>query len=260
MPGKVLLELDRVSVALSGREVLRDISLTADKGALIALAGPNGAGKSTLLKSIAGLVPVSGRVLIGGAEIGDLSPGNRARQLAFLAQGRVAHWPMTVKHVVALGRLAYGRMGPSLTPADTDAIEAAMSATDTIALRDRRIDQLSGGERARALLARALASEAPIVLADEPTEALDPAHRLQIMNALRNETQRGALVIAAMHDLSLAAQYATRAILIDEGKLVAYGSAGDVLSLDRIAQVYGVRPVAGGTSPLGPRWEIAPVS
>lgn len=255
-----LLELNRVSVMLSGRNVLRDISLSAERGALIALAGPNGAGKSTLLKAIAGVVPFSGAVQIDGVHTNDLSPGDRARRLAFLAQGRVAHWPMTVERVVALGRLPYGRTGPSLTHDDADAVERAMQATDAVALRDRRIDQLSGGERARALLARALAGEASILLADEPTEALDPSHRLQIMDALRRETQRGALVIAAMHDLALAAQYADRAILIDRGALVAYGAAGEVLSLDRIAQVYGVRPVAGASSPLGPRWEIAPSS
>ncbi len=255
-----LLELDRVSVALSGREVLRGISFTAEKGALIALAGPNGAGKSTLLKAIAGVVPFSGAVRIEGVHTNDLSPGDCARRLTFLAQGRVAHWPMTVERVVALGRLPYGRTGPSLTQDDAEAVERAMQATDTVALRDRRIDQLSGGERARALLARALAGETSILLADEPTEALDPSHRLQIMDALKNETQRGALVIAAMHDLSLAAQYADRAILIDQGALVAYGTADEVLSLDRIAQVYGVRPVAGASGPLGRRWEIVSAS
>jgi iron complex transport system ATP-binding protein len=255
--GSPHIGLDGVGARLGGREALSEVTLEARGGALIALVGPNGAGKSTLLRAMAGLAPYSGRIAVDGEDLATMDADARARRISFLPQGRAAHWPMSVERVVALGRLPHGAQGPAMSARDEEAVARAMAAADVTGLRERRIDQLSGGERARALLARALAGEAPILLADEPMEALDPAHRIAIMETLEAEAARGALVIAAMHDLSLAAQFSSRAIVLHRGRLDAYGPTAEILNLERIARVYGVAPQAGTDSPFGPRWVAA---
>ena len=237
-----MVRLDNLSVTLGGRQVVAGIS-TELTGGLIGLVGPNGAGKSSLVRAIAGLVPSEGTILIDGKRA--LPLRERARRIAYLPQGQAVFWPVTVERLVALGRLPH--LAPFARPAHTDhaAIERALTRTDLLDLRDRSIDELSGGERARVLLARALAVEAPLLLTDEPLAALDPAHQIEVMQLLRAEAARGAAVIAVLHDLTLAARWCDRLLLMDKGQLVADGAPREVLTAERIDAVYGVSAFIG---------------
>lgn len=239
-----MVRLDNVSVTLGARRVVDTISADLG-GGLVGLIGPNGAGKSTLVRAIAGLLPAEGAILIDGAPVGSLPLRDRARHIAYLPQGQAVHWPLTVERLVALGRLPH--LAPFARPdaADAQAIERALERTELLALRDRPVDELSGGERARVLLARALAVEAPLLLADEPLAALDPAHQIEVMALLQAEAARGATVIAVLHDLTLAARWCDRLLLIDQGRLIADGEAADVLTADRIGAVYRVTAFIG---------------
>ena len=237
-----MVRLDNLSVTLGGRQVVAGIS-TELTGGLIGLVGPNGAGKSSLVRAIAGLVPSQGTILIDGKRA--LPLRERARRIAYLPQGQAVFWPVTVERLVALGRLPH--LAPFERPADTDhaAIERALTRTDLLDLRDRSIDELSGGERARVLLARALAVEAPLLLTDEPLAALDHAHQIEVMRLLRAEAARGATVIAVLHDLTIAARWCDRLLLMDKGQLVADGAPREVLTAERIDAVYGVSAFIG---------------
>jgi iron complex transport system ATP-binding protein len=239
-----MVRLDNVTVCLGGTNVVSGVSADL-AGGVIGLIGPNGAGKSTLVRAMAGLVPAAGRILIDGAAVSALPPGERARRIAYLPQGQIVHWPLTIERLVALGRLPH--LAPFARPgeADAHAIEQALVRTELRELRDRPIDQLSGGERARALLARALAVEAPLLLADEPLAALDPAHQIEVMALLREEAARGSTVIAVLHDLTLAARWCDRLLLIDGGRLVADGPPRAVLTSERIGSVYRVSAFIG---------------
>jgi iron complex transport system ATP-binding protein len=239
-----MVRLDQVSVTLGGRHVVEEVSADL-AGGVIGLIGPNGAGKSTLVRAVAGLIPSEGAILIDGTPVAVLPLRERARRIAYLPQGQSVHWPLTVERLVALGRLPH--LAPFARPGagDAAAIEQALMRTELLDLRDRPIDELSGGERARALLARALAVEAPLLLADEPLAALDPAHQIEVMALLRAEAARGATVIAVLHDLTIAARWCDRLLLIDQGRLVADGKPRDVLTADRIGSVYGVSAFIG---------------
>jgi iron complex transport system ATP-binding protein len=235
------LQLDRVGVTLAGRAIVRDVTLALRPGQLVALLGPNGAGKTTLLKAMAGLIPASGMVKLGGQPLAALGRRERARLLGYLPQGHQVHWPLSARDVVALGRLPHGLADPArLAPEHAAAVDAAMARTDTAGFGDQPVTTLSGGERARVMLARVLAGEPEILLADEPTASLDPRHQITVMNDLKAESRRGALVIAVTHDIALASRLADHIVLLHEGRLAAEGAPADVLSDARLAAVYGV--------------------
>lgn len=236
----VMLTLEGVGVTLGRRTVLRDIHTSLAAGTLVGIVGPNGAGKSTLARAIMALVPARGRVALDEQPVGALRRADLARQIAYLPQGQTLHWPLTVERLVGLGRLPH--LGPMSRLAETDAaaIEKAMERADVIDLRHRIATQLSGGERARVLLARALAVEAPALIADEPLASLDPGHQIDVMDLLHDQARQGTLVIAVLHDLTMAARYCDRLILIDEGRLIADGSPRHVLTPDHLAMVYGI--------------------
>lgn len=234
------LDMQRLCVQLSGKPVLHDVSLNAGSGDFIGLIGPNGAGKSTLLRTAAGLTGIeSGVRTLDGADIETLSPIARARRLAFLPQARPVYWSMTARAIVTLGRFAYG--GATRDHAqDTKAVDAALQEAGAAHLGDRPASDLSGGERARIHLARTLAGQTSVILADEPITALDPAHQLSVMSLLRAKAEAGGTVIAALHDLTLAARYCTRLITLHHGRVIADGAPRNILTADLLRDIFGV--------------------
>jgi iron complex transport system ATP-binding protein len=230
-----------VSVELSGRAVLRDISLSLASGHLVALVGPNGAGKTTLLRALAGLVPSDGAIRVDGDALPSLSLRERARRFAYLPQGHIVHWPLPARDIVALGRYPHGATDPArLTPGDSEAVLRAMQATDVMEFATRRVTELSGGERSRVALARVLAVEAPVILADEPTSSLDPRHQIDVMKTLRIAADRGTLVIVVTHDLGLAARFADTVLVLSDGRLVSQGAPAEALSEQVMAKVFRI--------------------
>jgi iron complex transport system ATP-binding protein len=234
------LRTENLSVRLGHALVVDGVTLDLRTAELTALIGPNGAGKTTLVRALAGLLPSTGQIWLAGKSLGELSARERARRVAYLPQGHVFHWPMLVASVVALGRHPYADAFSPLTDQDRAAVERALVATATDQFADQPVTELSGGERARVALARALASEAPILLADEPTASLDPRHQLVVMELLVAAAHRGGAVVAIVHDLTLAARFADRVIVMERGRLVADGAPRDVLTVERIAEVFGV--------------------
>lgn len=243
------LTLAGVGVTLGRRRIVSDVAMSLTAGRFVVLIGPNGAGKSTLLKAIAGLVAHEGRIALGGADISTLRPEARARRIAYLPQGHQVHWPLNARDVVALGRYPHGMTDPArIAGRDAGIVAEAMARMDVTHLADKAVTTLSGGERARVMLARVLAVEAPLILADEPTAALDPRHQITVMADLAAEAASGSLVIAVTHDLALAARMADEMVLVSDGRIVARGQAEDVLTESHLRAVYGVtgRPVAAG--------------
>jgi iron complex transport system ATP-binding protein len=234
-----LLDLADVSVALGGTTVLDGVSLRVEAGQVVVVVGPNGAGKTTLLKAACGLEPARGRILLGGEALARLASAERARRAAYLPQGHVVHWPLPVAEVVGLGRLPRGA-GADLSEADRRAVADAMAATGIGEFADRAVTTLSGGERARVALARVLATEAPLILADEPTASLDPRYQLAVIDILRRHADRGGAVVAVLHDLTLAARAADRIVLLDRGRVSADGPPAEVLTAENIAAAFGV--------------------
>ncbi len=230
-----------LNVELAGRLVLNDISLSLSPGHLVALVGPNGAGKTTLLRALAGLLPSNGAIHVGGEALSSLALRDRARRFAYLPQGHIVHWPLPARDIVALGRYPHGATDPArLSQKDSEAVLRAMRATDVVEFSDRRVTELSGGERSRVALARVLAVEAPVILADEPTASLDPRYQLDVMKSLRAAADQGVLVIVVTHDLGLAARFADTVLVLSEGRLVAQGAPAAALSQQVMADVFRI--------------------
>lgn len=224
------------------RPVLDSVDVAFAAGQVTAIIGPNGSGKTTLLRHLAGLDhAASGAVVLDGAPLSRLSAGLRARRIAYLPQGASVYWPLLGRDLVALGRLPHGAdLGRPLSPLDTAAVERALRRVDGIAFADRTVDALSQGERARLLLARTLATEAEILLADEPVASLDPAYSLHTMSVLRAEAARGTCVVVSLHDLGLAARFADRVVVLANGRVAADGLPGEALRPGVIDTAYGV--------------------
>jgi iron complex transport system ATP-binding protein len=234
------LALDRVSVTLGGACVVSGLSAHVEDGEWVALIGPNGAGKTTALRAVAGLVGYEGSVRVCGDSGRALPRKELARRVALVPQVPVLPGDITVREYVLLGRTPHLGYFGSEGQADQIAADAALGQLDLTDLALRRLDTLSGGERQRATLARALAQDAPILLLDEPTAALDVGRQqqvLELVDALR--ASRGLTVLSTMHDLTLAGQYADRLLLLDGGRLVAAGTAEDVLTRALITEHYG---------------------
>jgi iron complex transport system ATP-binding protein len=236
-----MIVADALSVSLGGVRVLDQLSVALEGGTLVGVIGPNGAGKSTLARALLGLLaPDAGGVTIDGVDVAALTRTAVARSVAYLPQSYAVHWPLSVARLVGLGRLPH--LGPfsRIAAADQAAIDAALRDTGTTHLAGRIATELSGGERARVMLARALATGAPALIADEPLTALDPGHQLEIMTLLGAQARAGALIVAVLHDLSIAARFCDRLLLLDQGRLVADGTPDAVLTDDRLAAVYGI--------------------
>jgi iron complex transport system ATP-binding protein len=232
-----------LSVRIGGRTIVDHVSFELGKGEFVALVGPNGAGKTTLMRAMSGIETASGAILLGGAALAELSLRQRARHIAYLPQGHAFHWPMPVESVVALGRLPYADFFTRAAKGDASAVAKAVADTGIAPLLQRAVTTLSGGEQARVALARVLATQAPVILADEPTVSLDPRHQLVVMNLLRQAARDGAAVLAVVHDLTLAARFCGRVLMMERGRIVADGTPDQVLVPERLASVFGVDAV-----------------
>jgi len=233
--------VDKVSVRYGARDALSEVSARFSAGAVTGIVGPNGAGKTTLLRAVLGLQPLAGgSIRILNKPLSEWPREGLARAAAYLPQGGEAKWPMLVEEVVMLGRLPHRARFASPSAADRDAVGEALERCDATQFARRRMDELSAGERARVLFARALATGAPILLADEPAAFLDPAHQLRLMELLREEARRGDAVAVTLHDLPLAARHCDELVVLHQGRMAAEGAPGEALSDKALAEVFGV--------------------
>ncbi len=234
-----LLSLTNANVTLNTRDVVGEISLAIASGEIIGLLGPNGAGKTSLIRAALGLIPLSaGQARLGAEDPRTLSPRDRALRAAYLPQRPQSIWPISVEHLVALGRYAYGAAPDRLAPKDQAAVDDALKACSLEPLRARRMDEISGGEKARAHLARALAQHAPLLILDEPTAGLDPAQALAVADIMRGQAANGA-VLFSTHDVALAARTAHRVLLLREGHIIAEGAPESALTPEALEAAYG---------------------
>ena len=246
------IEARNVAVRFGCITLLHAVTMTVRAGEMVGLIGPNGSGKTTLLRTLANLrAPDGGSVVYGGRSAAEVGARRLSQQVSYLAQGATVHWPMQVETLVGLGRLPHRRpmQGPGAD--DRAAVERAMAACDVGAFRNRTMSEMSGGERLRVLVARALAVEAVVLLADEPIAALDPLHQISVMELLRRTAREGRGVVVVLHDLALAARYCDRLILLAHGGVRAEGTAGEVLTDAHIASAYGVDVVRGERDGVG---------
>lgn len=239
--GHLGLRASGVSVTLGGRTVLHGVDLEARPGEVLALLGPNGAGKSTLLKALAGLLPYHGRVEIGDSDVGSLSPRDRAMRISYVPQRSLLRSALSVEEVVALGRYVHGGSFGGISKNDQEAIDHALETAHADVLRNRIFTQLSVGEQQRVLLARALASDSPILLLDEPTAALDVGEGMAVLRLIRKLAARKHTLIVVLHDLADARSTTDRALLLKDGRVVEQGETRDVISAEPIQAVYGVK-------------------
>jgi iron complex transport system ATP-binding protein len=250
--GATVLCAEALTVRLGARAVLNDVSLAPRPGEVTAIVGPNGAGKSTLLACLAGLRrPDLGRVTLEGQALAEIPARVRARRIGYLPQTPEIAWRLDVHTFVRLGRTAHrGVFGE--TAADALAVDKALASTAMTAFAGRDITTLSGGERARALIARALAGEPAWLLADEPLTGLDLAHQLDAAELFRRVAAGGVGVVAAVHDLAFAARTADRVVLLAEGRILADGAPSSALDPAHLARAYGVeaRWIEGAAGPL----------
>ncbi len=235
------LELDNVSVSIGGTQIVKSISFGVKPGEFVALLGPNGAGKTTIIRAITGLTPYAGSIKLDKREVSDIEAYKRGKLMSYIPQGHDVHWPMRVRDIVGLGRLPYRPMFSAEVHEDQIAIDEALEITDLKTLSDRKFDQLSGGEKSRVMIARALATEASLLLADEPTAALDPYNQLHMLELLRSYADKGRCVIAVLHDILLAAQFADKVVLLKNGHCMEVGPSEKVLCEDNLKEVYQVQ-------------------
>jgi len=238
-----------VTVSLGGREVLDNVDFEAKRGEVVGLIGPNGAGKTTLLRVLTGLmIPDRGAVTLDEIELMSIPRVSRAKLIAYLPADAPVYWPLRVDRLVALGRIPHAGPWSGLNEADAEMTESAMARTDVLDLSSRVISSLSNGERARVLIARALAVEPEVLLADEPVSSLDPYHQLQVMELLQDVATDNRIVVAVLHDLTLAARFCDRIVLIHDGCIAHHGLPEAVLTSDIVRSVYGVETITASTS------------
>lgn len=230
-----LLTLSSLTVTRNNCPVIDNISLNVEEGECIGLIGPNGAGKTSLMRAALGILPFTGQSSLAMSKATE-----RAKACVWLPQTREISWPVSVETLVTLGRLPYLDTYKKPSVFDQKAIYHAMKRMNLLVHRNRTATQMSGGEQARVLIARALAQETPLLLADEPTSGLDPASQISTMKVFSNLATEGKGVIVSLHDLGLAARHCTRLILLNAGKLIADGCPNEVLTAENLEQVFGV--------------------
>ncbi|WP_083870713.1 ABC transporter ATP-binding protein [Nocardia aobensis] len=233
------LRVERLTCGPRGRVVLTDVDFEVRPGEMIGIVGPNGAGKSTLLRTLAGLLrPRTGRVLVDGEALRAMSPRRRARLVALVGQDEQPPADLYAGEVVALGRTPYLPPWGAGSPAERRAVEDALAAVDLGGFADRPVRRMSGGERQRVLLARALAQTSPLLLLDEPTNHLDITHRLALLDLVRG---LGRTVVVALHDLTLADRYCDRVLVVHDGSASDLRAPREALSPEVLATVFDVR-------------------
>ena len=225
-----LLTLDKLSVFRGDCPVVDNVSMALEPGDFIGLIGPNGAGKTTLMRAALGMLDHK-----GSSSLSEISQSDRAKQSAWLSQDREIAWGLSVRDLVGLGRLPFGPIQKNDVQVDE-----AIDKMELTAFSDRIATQLSGGEQARVLIARALAQDTPILMADEPTASLDPANQISTLKTFSELARAGRGIMASIHDLGLAARYCTKLALLHRGKLIAFGSADAVLTPDNLRTVFSI--------------------
>jgi iron complex transport system ATP-binding protein len=232
----------QVSYKVDGRNLLEDVSFTLNTGEIVSLIGPNGAGKSTLLKCILGIIkPTNGKITIDGQDIQSLKKTSLSEYMSYLSQDKKLAWPGKVKNIVALGRFSTDANFTKPTPASQSALNKAMKLCQIDKIANRSVASLSGGELARVQFARAVASDTPYLLADEPFASLDMKHQKELVKIMRTYAQQGTCNLVVMHELSLAANFSDRLIWLKTGKVVAEGTVKETLTTERILEVFEVR-------------------
>ena len=239
------LDTRDLEVKLGGRDVVRGMSLSLEPGHVTGLLGPNGAGKSTLMRAMAGQLVYTGSITLDGQSVAQMAETARARRIAWLPQGREIGWALSVENLVALGRLPWHGWRRTRSAADRQLCLDAMRMMDVESLASRPATELSGGEQARVLMARAVAQDTPVLLADEPAAGLDPAHQISMMAALRQLAGKGRSVLVSLHDLSLAARWCDRLVLMKDGRIAAQGTPGEVMTAATLRDVYGINAEIG---------------
>ena len=230
-----LLSVDGLTVMRGSCPVVDQVSFEIRAGEVVGLIGPNGAGKTTMMRGALGLLPSGGT-----SSIINLPQRERAKAAAWLPQAREIAWPVTVETLVGLGRSPYLAGGRRLSNEDQIIVADALAQMGLASFADRDATQLSGGEQARVLIARVLAQRTPLILADEPVAGLDPAHQFSLMRVFADLAANGKAVLVSMHDLSLAAQYCTRLLMMHRGKIIAHGTPREVLSDTHLRDVFQV--------------------
>ena len=230
-----LLSLNGFSVTRRDRDILRDVTFDIQPGEFVGLIGPNGSGKTTLMRAALGLIPFAGH-----SSLAAMSETARARAAAWMPQAREIAWPVSVETVVMLGRTPHMTGMQTPTAHDRARVDDALSRMGIADMRDRAATRLSGGEQARVLIARALAQDTPLLMADEPIAGLDPAHQISTMQSFADLAAQGKSCLVSLHDLGLAARHCTRLILLGEGAVAADGPPTQVLTPERVARIFGI--------------------
>lgn len=258
---QVHIEVNKLNFKYGTDEILKEISFKVRQGGFMAILGPNGSGKSTLLKNISTvLTPDKGKVLLSNEDIFKIRPKELARKMAVVPQDTVIQFPFTVLETVMMGRMPHQRRFQSESVQDFSTAKRAMKLTSTWHLKDRLVTEISGGERQRVIVARALAQEPQVILLDEPTAHLDLQHQIELLELLQNLNHHSQVtVLAVLHDLNLAAQFSDYVLLMHRGKIFASGAPGDVLTAENIQQVYGIEVLIFPNELTG-RFNIIPVS
>ncbi len=246
MTASICLKATAVDIKKSDRYLVKNVSMDVYSGELIGLIGPNGAGKSTLLGALAGIdEPTAGSIELSDTPIRNIPLQERATRIGWLEQLGTVHWPVSVERLVMLGRIPHLPAWGKVSEADHTAVEHALTVADCLSIRHQIVTTLSGGERSRVLLARALAAEPMLLFADEPVSALDLGHQLQTMQLLRDFATGDRAAVVVLHDLSLAARYCDKLYLMNAGEIAAHGEIASVLSNSNLEKVYGVSVISG---------------
>ena len=231
-----VVRVENLSVHRQGRLVCDKLSFSLERGEFVGLIGPNGAGKTTAMRAALGLLPFKGH-----SSLAALAPQKRAKLVAWMPQTREIAWPMIAENLVMLGRTPYLSWGGTPSAEDWQHVNSAFALMEIEQMRKRPVTQLSGGEQARVLIARALAQNTPLLFVDEPIAGLDPAHQLATMRNFVQLAEKGKSLFVSLHDLGLAMRYCTRLIMLNKGRIVADGAPGEILTKERLAQVFGVK-------------------